>query len=56
MGGHGWAEVADDDYGLGMSTNLKENVGLCHIHNISSKTVSKLTYTYPAYNWEVSCQ
>jgi hypothetical protein len=30
MGGHEWAHVAADGYGLGMGTNLKENVGLCH--------------------------
>jgi hypothetical protein len=28
MGGHGWAYVAIDGYGLGMGTNSKENVGL----------------------------
>jgi hypothetical protein len=29
MGGHRWAWVAADGYGLGMGTNSKENVGLC---------------------------
>jgi hypothetical protein len=28
MGGHGWAWVVADGYGMGMGTNLKENVGL----------------------------
>jgi hypothetical protein len=30
LGGHGWASIAADGYGygLGMGTNLKENVGL----------------------------
>ena len=28
MGGHGWAQVDADGYGLGMDTNSNENVGL----------------------------
>jgi len=28
MGGHGWTWVVVNDYGLGMGTNSKENVGL----------------------------
>jgi hypothetical protein len=32
MGGHGWAWVVVDGYGLGMGINSKENVGLCYQH------------------------
>ena len=28
MGGHGWILVTTDGYGLGLGSNLKENVGL----------------------------
>ena len=40
MDGHGWAWVNGDGYGLGMGTNLKENVGLYSMRNTRKPLIS----------------
>jgi hypothetical protein len=46
MGGHGWAKVAADGYGVGMGTNSKENVGLCCTTHAQQKNVLPVNHIH----------